>query len=459
MWELSQNKGRIHFIGIGGIGMSGLAEILLARGYDVSGSDKELTSLTNKLSNLGAKIFKGHEASQAEGASVVVYSSAVNSKNPEWMTAEKNNIPLIKRAQMLSELMKGHRGLAVAGSHGKTTTTSLLATIFDQTSKKASHMIGGVVLALGGNARHRESDIFIAEADESDGSFHLLSPENGVITNIDNDHLDFYGSQEAIVESFRTFVENLPLYGKIIFNADDECSFKLGKNLTRDVIWVSQNLSKPNIHYYAQNIKFSASGTSFELFYLGVSQGKLKTHLIGEHNVSNALCAIALAHVSGASWTEIKRGLDAFVGVGRRLEKLFSNNEFLVLDDYGHHPTEIKATISALKNVDKRKLCVVFEPHRFSRTKNFWEEFQGAFTGADEVFISPIYGASEEEIEGISSEELVRVMQLKKIPVTYLESLDSMKDLLKERSDKACILLTLGAGAISKRAREMVKNL
>ena len=450
---------RLHFIGIGGIGMSGIAEVLLDLGYNVSGSDLTASSVTENLQKKGAEIFIGHKESNVDGATLIVYSSAIDSKNPEVSKAIELEIPMIRRAEMLAELMRLKFGIAVAGSHGKTTTTSLIATIFHEAKKDATYIIGGIVRNLGGNARKGDGDFLIAEADESDGSFLLLNPIMAAVTNIDDDHLDHYGSKDKIVEAFIEFVNKLPFYGRVALNANDETSIAIKSRVKRPIIWYGINVQRNVADYIAGNVDLSASGTEFDLFHKGEFVGRFKTHLMGLHNISNTLAAISVSHEAGLSWEIIKQGLLSFQGVGRRLEKLFEDKNFLVMDDYGHHPTEIKATISTLEKVDKRKLCVVFEPHRYSRTQNFWTEFQNSFEGADELFISPIYAASEKPIENISSEAMVAQMKTKGKNVTFIHSLEEMENLLRERRNDDCIFLTLGAGAISKRIREYVKAL
>lgn len=450
------NTTRLHFIGIGGIGMSGIAEVLLDLGYKVSGSDLNTSPVTDNLARKGAVIYKGHAASQVEGVDIVVYSSAIDPKNPECQRAVELHIPMIRRAEMLAELMRLKFGIAVAGSHGKTTTTSLVATIFQEAKLDATHIIGGIVNNLGGNARKGEGKYLIAEADESDGSFLQLSPIMAAVTNIDDDHLDHYGTKEKIVDAFVEFVNKLPFYGRAVMNANDSVSKSIRERVKRPLIWYGMNT---DADYVASDVSYSAKGTTFNLSCEGKDIGKVETHLIGAHNVSNTLAAIAISHEAGIEWKTIISGLLNFKGVGRRLEKIFEKKDFLVIDDYGHHPTEVAATIKALKAVDNRKLTVVFEPHRYTRTQNFWKEFQECFEGADELYISPIYAASEAPISGITSEKLVEAMQARGMKASFIPKLDEMKKLLDERNSKEGIFLTLGAGAISRKARELVNTL
>jgi UDP-N-acetylmuramate--alanine ligase len=450
---------KLHFIGIGGIGMSGIAEVLLDLGYKVSGSDLHASSVTENLQKKGAEIFIGHRGSNVDGSTLVVYSSAIDTKNPEVIRAQELEIPMIRRAEMLAELMRLKFGIAVAGSHGKTTTTSLIATIFQEAKLDATHIIGGIVRNLGGNAKKGDGDFLIAEADESDGSFLLLSPIMAAVTNIDNDHLDHYGTVDKIVDAFVEFVNKLPFYGRAVLNANDASSAAIKSRVKRPIVWYGIELEKDAADYVAKSVVLSASGTQFDLYHKGEKVSHFHTNLMGLHNVSNTLAAIGISHQAGLSWDVIQRGLLNFQGVGRRLEKLFESKNFVVIDDYGHHPTEVKATISTLRKVDSRRMCVVFEPHRFSRTQNFWKEFQECFEGCDELYLTPIYAASEKPIPGIDSETLVKEMQAKGKTVTFLKSLENMKELLSERKNQECVFVTLGAGAISKKIRQMVKDL
>ena len=450
---------KLHFIGIGGIGMSGIAEVLLDLGYSVSGSDLSSSPVTENLQKKGALLFLGHAASNVENATIIIYSSAIDSKNPEFSRAQELKIPMIRRAEMLAELMRLKFGIAVAGSHGKTTTTSLIATIFQEAKLDATHIIGGIVSNLGGNAKKGDGKFLIAEADESDGSFLLLNPIMAAITNIDDDHLDFYGTKEKVVEAFIEFVNKLPFYGRIALNANDAPSLLIKSQIKRPMVWYGIDTTSDDVTYLAKEIKLSANGTTFDLYYQGAKVSQIKTHLLGLHNVSNTLAAIAISHEAGLEWDFIQSGLLKFQGVGRRLEKLFEKNNFLAIDDYGHHPTEVKATINALKNVDSRSLCVVFEPHRYSRTQNFWKEFQECFAGCDELFLLPIYAAGEKPILGITTEALVTEMKAKGTKVEFLPSLKDMEKVLKSHQQPGKIFLTLGAGSISKAIREMVKAL
>jgi len=448
---------RVHFIGIGGIGMSGIAEILLDFGYTVSGSDIGQSSVIENLALKGAKIFNQHLAENVNATDIIVYSSAIDHKNPEIIRAKELGLPIIKRAEMLAELMRLKLGVAVAGSHGKTTTTSLIATMFQQAKLDATYVIGGIVRNLGGNAKKGNGDFLIAEADESDGSFLHLSPIMAVVTNIDNDHLDFYGTQEKIVENFLEFVNKVPFYGKIALNIHDKYSVDIKDKIKRPILWYG--IDTIGADYEARDVVYSAQGTTFKLYFKKTFVDHFETHLLGLHNVLNTLGAISISHQCGLSFEEMKHGLLHFNGVGRRLEKIYQQNQTLVLDDYGHHPTEIRATISTLKNLETRPLTVIFEPHRYSRTQNFWNEFTECFDGVEELFLAPIYAASEAEIPGITSEKLAEKIKTMGIKVTLIANLDHLDKIIEPKLKSPHVILGLGAGNISKKLRQAVQKL
>lgn len=447
---------RLHFIGIGGIGMSGIAEILIDLGYTVSGSDLQENQVTDNLKKKGATILVGHAAENVNNADVVIFSSAISKSNPEMLRAKELELPLIQRADMLAELMRLKFGIAIAGSHGKTTTSSLVATIFDSAKLDATHVIGGIVANLGGNARKGNGDFLIAEADESDGSFLKLSPIMAAITNIDNDHLDYYGTKEKVVEAFVKFVNNLPFYGKACLNLNDQPTVEIKALINRPAVWYG--IENSDADYEARNLVFTGSGTEFDFFYKKEFKQKIKTHMLGKHNVSNTLAAIALSHEAEISFETIQKGLLEFRGVGRRLEKLFEDKGFLILDDYGHHPTEIEATLSTLLDIDQRPLIVLFEPHRFTRTEKFWTEFKDSLRKVKELYLLPIYAASETEIAGISSERMIEELVKEGVNAKMISTPD-IDQLVKNKREESCIILSLGAGAISKNMRTVVKSL
>lgn len=452
---------KIHFIGIGGIGMSGIAEILLKLGYSVSGSDINENANVVKLKDLGVTIFKGHHEDNIEGVQIVVYSSAINYENPEIVKAMDLKIPIIKRAEMLAELMRLKFGLAVAGSHGKTTTTSFLSTIFKNLDQKPTCIVGGIVKNLGSQALHGESQYLIAEADESDGSFLFLNPIMSVITNIDNDHLDYYKTEENIKKAFCEFANKVPFYGVVVVNGNDKNSVELIKDLRRPyVVYAVDGIKtySEEVDYLAKDISYSEEGSSFVLSHDN-QEHKISLNLAGDHNVQNALGAIAISHRANLSLDKICSAISDFEGVGRRFEILYKQDNFVVVDDYGHHPTELMATINTAKAKYKdKKVVVVFEPHRYTRTKEFWSEFIDCFKDVEKAYIAPIYAASEQSIPGIDSTNLVYGINEKYKNAQGLSDWDELLGLFNDYQSEKVVLLSMGAGSISKITREMIEK-
>ena len=452
---------KIHFIGIGGIGMSGIAEILLNLGYSISGSDINSNINTEKLKNLGAEIFKGHDCKNIHDVQIVVYSSAINEHNPEVVISREQKIPIIKRAEMLAELMRLKYGIAVAGSHGKTTTSSFLATIFHKLEQNPTSIIGGIVKNLGGHAIKGESDYLIAEADESDGSFLYLNPIMSIITNIDNDHLDYYKSQENIESAFLEFANKVPFYGFVAINAQDIRSRMLLSKLKRPYLTFgireTENLNT-DIDYVASEIVNGKDTTSFKVT-VGDEVGDAEISLAGEHNVLNSLGAIAIAHKVLGNLSEVCKAVSEFQGVGRRFEKLLEYKKMVIIDDYAHHPTEIKATINTARDrYPNKKIITIFEPHRYSRTKEHWNDFIKCFANVDKSYISKIYPASEEPIDYIDSEVLVKSIDSEYSNATYLSSWDDLESIFDLYKNNNAVILSLGAGSISKVTREQVEK-
>lgn len=452
-----RKKHKIHFIGVGGIGMSGIAELLLDSGHDISGSDINKSAITDKLEAKGLKLFSQHHERNLLGVTLVVYSSAINEQNPELSYALKNNIPIIKRAEMLAELMRLKLGIGIAGSHGKTTTTSLTATIFHESGRNPTHVTGGIVHSLGGNAKKGTSEFMIAEADESDGSFLFLKPIMAVVTNIDNDHLDHYRTEENLIAAFVQFVNSVPFYGMGIINQDDKRCQKIIPSLKRT--FATFSLKDKAATYYAEEVSFDREGTKFSLFHNAHFVQKMQTPLLGTHNLENALAALATSHQAGLSFEDISKGLLSFKGVGRRLEILTSKEKYLVIDDYAHHPTEILATVSTLKKCyDDYQINVVFQPHRFSRTKKLWSEFVEALSLPDHTFLTDIYPASEDPIEGIDSQKLREdISKIKNC--TYLSDWSQLKDELSKERQRKTLWVSMGAGSISRNMKEILKEM
>ncbi len=446
-------KSKIHFIGIGGIGMSGIAEVLLSLGYKISGSDVSESPNVKKLKSLGADIFIGHKAANVKDATVVVYSSAVVDSNPEVIEAKQNGIPVIRRAEMLAEIMRLKYGLAVAGTHGKTTTTSFLATILEESKMDPTYIIGGIVKNLNGHAKVGKGEFLVVEADESDGSFLLLNPVMSVITNIDNDHMDHYQTEENLYKAFLEFANKVPFYGVVALNAHDEKLMHLKNELKRPALTFGIEIPAD---FEARNIEYGHFETSFDLYHKNNLQTRFTIHIPGRHNILNCLGATVLAFHAGLSFEEIKNAVNKLNGVGRRFQLLFKENTFEVVDDYGHHPTEIASTLRIVKDTrpDYKKI-VIFEPHRFTRTRDCWTQFLHCFNDADELYLLPIYAASEHPIDGITTERLIE--DINRMHPQFAQKLKSIEDLailIESHKHEKTIIVTLGAGSIGKAARK-----
>ncbi|MBW1903107.1 MAG: UDP-N-acetylmuramate--L-alanine ligase, partial [Deltaproteobacteria bacterium] len=406
MKRLGKTK-HAHFIGIGGIGMSGIAELLINLEYKVSGSDLNDTVVTRRLSALGVHVYKGHRKENLEGPDVVVYSSAVGLDNPEIVEAKERYIPVIPRAEMLAELMRLKYGIAVAGAHGKTTTTSMIASILSSGNLDPTVVIGGRLDIWGGsNAKLGQGEILVAEADESDGSFLALSPTIAVVTNIDHEHMDHYGSMEAIRETFINFINKIPFYGTATLCLDNE-----------EIQGIIPRLKKKYLTYgltsqadlKARDVEKEELGASFEVIFHKQSLGRITVGLPGEHNVLNALAAIAVGLELDMDIHVIKEGLKNLGGLERRFQIKGEQRDVIVLDDYGHHPTEVMATLKAAKECwPERRVIVVFQPHRYSRTKELYDRFVISFNEADILVMTSIYPAGEKEIDGVTAEWLAQ---------------------------------------------------
>lgn len=453
----------VHFVGIGGIGMSGIAEVLLSLGYRVSGSDVADSINVQKLRELGARIAIGHSEKNCHDATVMVYSSAINETNPEVSYAQENNIPLMRRAEMLAELMRLKHGLAVAGTHGKTTTTSFLATILQESDFDPTYIIGGVVKNLDGHAKVGEGKYLVAEADESDGSFLLLSPIMSIITNIDNDHLEHYGSEQALEEAFLEFANSVPFYGHCFLNQNDPKITKLMKKMRKPFVTFGISADETNgaPDYWAQNIIHSESSGQFDLYIEGEKTCQMTVPLPGDHNILNALGAIAMTHQMGLDLGLIQRSIRKFDGVGRRFQKLFDNKKMKVVDDYGHHPTEIRETVKTALSVARgQDVIVVFEPHRYTRTKDCWKDFLHCFNGVTKLYVAPIYAANEGPLPGIDTQGLVAdINRLHPDLAIEVSKTEEMRNILEEQKNQNCYVLTMGAGSIGKVVREAVAEM
>ena len=449
----------IHLVGIGGIGMSGIAELLINLDYFVSGSDLRKTEVTEHLSDLGGKIFLGHRPRNIDGADVVVFSSAVKGDNPEIVEARERSIPVIPRAEMLAELMRLKYGIAVAGSHGKTTTTSMIASILTKSGFDPTVVIGGRLNIWGGsNARLGRSDFLVAEADESDGSFLALSPSLAVVSNIDHEHIDFYSSMNNLRKTFIDFINKIPFYGRAILCVDDKEVQGLIPKLTKSYLTYGLN---PQSDIRANGISKEGLSTTFDVIFKNRLAGTVTISIPGEHNILNALAAVGVGLELDIDFKYIREGLGNPGGLKRRFEIKDERGDILFLDDYGHHPTEILATLSAAKECwPDRRLVVVFQPHRFTRTRDLYDKFVISFNQADFLIITPLYGAGEEPIPGVDSRTLYQgIRNHGHRAVAYCDSTEDTISELLDQIRPGDIVLTLGAGDIHLVGTDLLKRI
>jgi UDP-N-acetylmuramate--alanine ligase len=442
-----QKKYHIHFVGIGGIGMSGIAELLLNLGYTVSGSDITASDITQRLEKLGGRIYKGHSPESIAGADVVVTSSAVKPENPEVLAAEQASIPVIPRAEMLAELMRLKYSIAVAGAHGKTSTTSMIAAVLGMGGLDPTVVIGGKLKSLNTNALLGEGDFIVAEADESDGSFLKYSPAIAVVTNIDREHLDFYPDLAAIKRVFLDFIDRIPFYGLAVLCLDNESVQDILPEIKKRITTYGMSTQAD---FQARRVVFEGQKTRFQLHHHGKELGEILLNLPGVHNVHNAMASIAVGLELDIPFDVIKNTLANLEGVQRRLEFKGEINGVTILDDYGHHPTEIKTTLDALRGgwPDKR-IVVVFQPHRFTRTQALFDDFTRSFYQSDLLVLLPIYPAGEQPIEGVDSCALYEsIIAHKHKEVVYMDNFRSTASYLKDILISGDILLTLGAGDV-----------
>ncbi len=455
-----RNVKRIHFVGIGGIGMSGIAEVLCNLGFQISGSDISRSKNTDRLEKLGAQIFEGHRAENVGEAQVVVYSSAVKEDNPEIVQARENQVPIIPRAEMLAELMTlKPYSIAVAGTHGKTSTTSMVATILGKSGIEPTTVVGGVVEILGSNARVGTSEWFVTEADESDRSFLMLYPTVAVVTNIDKEHMESYKGMEDVVQCFTDFVNKVPFYGACVICLDDpNVQLIIPKIKRRRVTYgmtAQADISAHDIWYH------DTFGSSFTVWRGAEVLGEINLPVPGEHNVYNALAATAVALELGVPFGKIADGFADFKNANRRFQVKGEARGVLVVDDYGHHPTEISATLSAAKaGGNGRRTVVVFQPHRYTRTAELMNEFALCFNNADIVFVTDIYAASESPIEGITAEVLTEnIKQYGHKNAQYIGDASAAADKVLPFLQENDLVITLGAGSITRLSDELVERL
>jgi UDP-N-acetylmuramate--alanine ligase len=443
---------KIHFVGVGGIGMSGIAELLANLGYEVTGSDARRSEVTDRLEQLGVRISTGHDAEHVGDADVVVTSSAIRAGNPEVDEAKRRHIPVIPRAEMLAELMRLRYGIAIAGAHGKTTTTSMVALVLERAGLDPTAVIGGKLSAFGSNARLGQGDYMVVEADESDRSFLKLSPAIALITNLDREHMESYGSWENLQQAFAEFANKVPFYGAVVACADDAAVRELIPRLTRRVITYGLDGSAANV--MGEDMRLEAFGSACDV----VSQqpdspaaplGRLRLKVPGRHNLLNAIGAVAVGLEAGVTFERIAAALEEFRGADRRFQMRGEERGVMVVDDYGHHPTEIAAVIAAARAGIDRRVVVVFQPHRYSRTSQLLPEFGTALAAADEVVLTDIYAAGEDPIPGVTIDAVAEAVRAAgRGPVRVVKSLQDLPGAVAALVGNGDLVITLGAGSI-----------
>jgi len=455
---------RVHFVGIGGVGMCGIAEVLLNLGYKVSGSDVKENVAIKRLLKQGANVFIGQKADNVKGVEVVVVSTAIAADNVEVVAAKEHRIPVIRRAEMLAEIMRFRHGIAIAGTHGKTTTTSLTASLLIAAGLDPTYVIGGKLNSAATNAKLGEGKYFVAEADESDASFLLLQPMVAVVTNIDADHLETHdGDFERYKHSFVEFLHHLPFYGKAIICLDDAENKQIMDKISRPIMTYG---IESNADVKALNIKCNGMQCHYDLVLPEAeSVTQITLNMPGKHNVLNSLAAISVAHLLGVETSVMQKALQTFDGIGRRMQQYgeikTEKGNVLLVDDYGHHPTEIKATLEAAKNAwSERRIVVVFQPHRYTRTRDLFEDFSNVLSKADALVVTEIYSAGEAHIAGADGRALCAAIRARgKVNPVFVENLDDLNSSILDIIKKGDVLLTLGAGSIGAIAEKLPKAL
>lgn len=450
----------IHFVGIGGAGMSGIAKVFLELGQRISGSDLQASDTTKRLETMGCKIYVGHHENNVDTeVGKVVVSSAIPQDNSEVVKARELGIPIVQRAEMLGELMKRQKGIAIAGAHGKTTTTSMISLIFEKNGYDPTVVIGGELNDIGGNAKLGEGEYLIAEADESDGSFLKLHPFITVVTNIEDDHLDYYGTKENIQKAFLNFIGLTDPQGFVVLCMDDPVLSRMLPGLVDERKVVTYGLNE-SADFSAANLQIAGGTTKFSVKRDGEELGVIQLSVPGKHNIQNALAAVAVGMNCGLTFEEISQSLRPFRGAHRRFQSIGEIGGIMIFDDYAHHPTEIKATLAAAKTMDARRIVAVFQPHRYTRTKLLAREFGSAFQDADVLFLSEIYSAGESPIPGVSARMILEEIQRATgQPVCYVPDKNQIVGKLLETAREGDIILTLGAGNIWTVAYELYDTL
>jgi UDP-N-acetylmuramate--alanine ligase len=452
-------KRRVHFVGIGGIGMSGIAEVLLTLGYSVSGSDVIESETTRRLERLGARLHLGiHDAEHVdESVDVLVISSAVTFSNPEVIRARELKIPVIPRAEMLAELMRMKHGIAIAGTHGKTTTTSLLGTVLREAGRDPTVVVGGKLRALGSNARLGQGEYLVAEADESDGSFLMLSPIIAVVTNIDPEHLDHFGDMEKVRAAYLQFIHRVPFYGLAVLCIDNVNVRAMLPHVNKRFVTYG---TSSDADWQARELRVEELETVFEVWRGDKRLGVVRLRMPGRHHALNALAAIAVADDLGIPWRLAAHALEEFGGIHRRFEVRGEERGILVVDDYGHHPEEIRATLRAAREGFARRLLVAFQPHRYSRTRDLFDDFLGAFDDADLLLLTEIYPAGETPVAGVTGEALYQALKRRgHLDIRWVAGRERLADTLVEVVRPGDLVLVLGAGDISRTADELLAML
>ncbi|MCL4548424.1 MAG: UDP-N-acetylmuramate--L-alanine ligase [Bacteroidetes bacterium] len=447
----------VHFVGIGGIGMSGIAEILLSQGFTITGSDLNKTEVTDRLESLGIKVFEGHSADNLKDADVVVYSSAVNLENPEVKEALARKIPVIKRSEMLAECMRMKYGIGIAGTHGKTTTTSMIGLVLTEAGIDPTIIVGGKLSSLGGtNARLGQGEYIVVEADEFDRTFLKLTPTIAAITTLEKEHLDTYKDLDDIKSAFVEFANKVPFFGFVVLCLDEPALQDVIPLIDKKIF--TYGLS-PQADVRAANVTHSQNHSEFDVIYLGKELGKLRINIPGLHNVKNSLVAVTIAKQMGVEFDVIKKALESFHGVYRRFEKKY-DNDVMVIDDYGHHPTEINVTLDGIRRGWNRRLVAVFQPHLFSRTRDFYAEFGRSFLNSDVFICTDVYPAREKPIEGINGSLIAdTAKKFGHKHVYYEPDKTKVPELLQKIYKKGDIVITMGAGDIWKFGEKFVQFL
>lgn len=444
-------KGAVHFIAIGGIGMSALAKILLSMGYKVSGSDVQESAVVQQLRELGATIHIGHDAGNVpEDCGEIIYSTAIRDDNPEVLRGREMGIPIVHRGELLARLFNGGRGLAVAGAHGKTTTSAMLALIYYLEKLEPNIVLGGILPAIGSNALKGDSDVWVVEADESDGSFLKLHPHRTIVTNIEPEHMNYYKSEENLENAFYRFANQSE---DLILCLDDRRTRELAEKLDRD--FHSYGLEHRAVDLTVKNIRQQGLSSDAEVWYKGERVAELHLRVPGLHNISNALAAMYAAYLGGISFENAARALGEFTGTGRRFEILYDRDGIVLVDDYAHHPTEVKATIKAAKDGGFERVIAVFQPHRYSRVQELYKEFGASFGDADVIIIDDIYSAWEDVIPDITSELIVEEIRKHGLEPLYFGDKEKMVRYLQKEKKRGDILLMMGAGNIRKTSEQL----